>query len=257
LRVSPAARPWHAVAAGKLLIEAKAQIPHGQWLMWLREHVQIPERTAQRYMEVAPWAKSDTMADLTGEAIAQLAPPRPPDKAESYEEMSAWAQCELDSPFTKKDMEVDVIDLHLPYDTGPGWRTTKLLHQLKVPAIASFCMSEQRDDNLNPLHLCPWDELIQAIEVLIPITKGDRALKADAPDIRSMMEIICTLKCEAMWFLGGLLIEIKRREKITDEEFEAEWTETHTALMARFAKQRAKFEKFKKKERTTTTGERP
>ena len=46
----------HAVAAGKLLIEAKGQVPHGQWLMWLRDNVQIPERTAQRYMAVAPCA---------------------------------------------------------------------------------------------------------------------------------------------------------------------------------------------------------
>jgi Protein of unknown function (DUF3102) len=30
----------HAVAAGKLLIEAKAQLKHGQWLPWLREHCQ-------------------------------------------------------------------------------------------------------------------------------------------------------------------------------------------------------------------------
>jgi hypothetical protein len=28
----------HAMAAGDLLIEAKAQVPHGQWLPWLAEH---------------------------------------------------------------------------------------------------------------------------------------------------------------------------------------------------------------------------
>jgi hypothetical protein len=42
-----------AMAAGDLLIEAKAQVPHGQWLPWLQDHVQISERTAQLYMRLA------------------------------------------------------------------------------------------------------------------------------------------------------------------------------------------------------------
>jgi hypothetical protein len=43
----------HAIAAGKLLIEAKAQIDHGQWLPWLVEHCLVSERSAQSYMRVA------------------------------------------------------------------------------------------------------------------------------------------------------------------------------------------------------------
>jgi hypothetical protein len=43
----------HAMAAGDLLIEAKAQVPHGSWLPWLRDHCTISERTAQLYMRVA------------------------------------------------------------------------------------------------------------------------------------------------------------------------------------------------------------
>jgi hypothetical protein len=43
----------HAIAAGDLLIEAKAQVPHGRWLPWLTEHCAISERTAQAYMRVA------------------------------------------------------------------------------------------------------------------------------------------------------------------------------------------------------------
>src|SRR5262245_41395033 len=61
----------HAVAAGNLLLEAKAQLPHGQWLPWLKEHCQIPERSAQRYMELSRHApiKSDNLADLTIEVL--------------------------------------------------------------------------------------------------------------------------------------------------------------------------------------------
>jgi hypothetical protein len=43
----------HAIAAGSLLIEAKKQLAHGQWLPWLRDHCGVPERTAQAYMRVA------------------------------------------------------------------------------------------------------------------------------------------------------------------------------------------------------------
>jgi len=43
----------HAMAAGDLLIEAKAQIPHGIWLPWLKEHCAVSERTARLYMRLA------------------------------------------------------------------------------------------------------------------------------------------------------------------------------------------------------------
>jgi hypothetical protein len=43
----------HAIAAGELLIEAKGQLGHGQWLPWLRDRCTISEGTAQLYMRVA------------------------------------------------------------------------------------------------------------------------------------------------------------------------------------------------------------
>jgi hypothetical protein len=43
----------HAINAGELLIEAKSQLKHGQWLPWLRDHCAMPERTAQFYIHLA------------------------------------------------------------------------------------------------------------------------------------------------------------------------------------------------------------
>jgi hypothetical protein len=43
----------HAIAAGGLLVEAKAQVPHGGWLPWLKDNCEISERTAQLYMQVS------------------------------------------------------------------------------------------------------------------------------------------------------------------------------------------------------------
>jgi hypothetical protein len=59
----------HAMAAGEMLIEAKAQLQHGQWLPWL-ESCGIAERTAQRYVKLARnrvliEGKPDTVSDLS------------------------------------------------------------------------------------------------------------------------------------------------------------------------------------------------
>jgi protein gp37 len=42
----------HAMAAGDILIEAKARLGHGKWLSWL-EPSEVSERMAQRYMRLA------------------------------------------------------------------------------------------------------------------------------------------------------------------------------------------------------------
>jgi hypothetical protein len=43
----------HARGAGALLAEAKARVPHGEWLGWLKAHCNFTPRTAQRYMQLA------------------------------------------------------------------------------------------------------------------------------------------------------------------------------------------------------------
>ena len=43
-----------AMAAGDLLIEAKAALPHGQWLPWLADNCpHLSERSAQLYIKLA------------------------------------------------------------------------------------------------------------------------------------------------------------------------------------------------------------
>lgn len=76
-----------AKEAGDHLLLAKAQVRHGEWLPWLKQHCpRIAERTARSYMRLAGnWAqlnlKSATVADLTiNEALALLAAPDEPDE---------------------------------------------------------------------------------------------------------------------------------------------------------------------------------
>ena len=73
-----------AMAAGDWLHEAKRKLKHGDWLPWLRDNVEISERTAQAYMRCAnnrirksQEMKSAGAADLTLEgALGDLAKPR-------------------------------------------------------------------------------------------------------------------------------------------------------------------------------------
>jgi hypothetical protein len=43
----------HAIACGQMLLEAKAKVPHGKWLPWLRDNITFGERSAQGYMRIA------------------------------------------------------------------------------------------------------------------------------------------------------------------------------------------------------------
>jgi hypothetical protein len=43
----------HALEAGRHLLDARSQVPHGHWLQWLEEHCGISERLAQKSMRVA------------------------------------------------------------------------------------------------------------------------------------------------------------------------------------------------------------
>jgi hypothetical protein len=65
----------HAIRAGELLIEAKAQVKHGEWHDWLGEHFPASVRTAQGYMRlVKHQANAQRVAHLgIGAALRELA----------------------------------------------------------------------------------------------------------------------------------------------------------------------------------------
>jgi hypothetical protein len=65
----------HARTAGALLLQVKAELPHGGFLPWLAAHCEVSERQAQRYMRAAQGKplplrklalppKTDTVSDL-------------------------------------------------------------------------------------------------------------------------------------------------------------------------------------------------
>ena len=64
-----------AIEIGKLMIEAKAVLKHGEWLKWLEEKVEFSQRTAEEYMQVAKLyeGKSRTFANLEKSKLLILA----------------------------------------------------------------------------------------------------------------------------------------------------------------------------------------
>lgn len=62
---------------GRGLIEAKALLPHGEWLPWLTERVEFSERSAQNIMRLArEWTNPQALADLGAtKALVLLALP--------------------------------------------------------------------------------------------------------------------------------------------------------------------------------------
>lgn len=73
----------HAIEVGKLLIEAKAKVPHGQWLPWIKENCDFSESLARKYMKVAEelpklaGANQERVTDLSfRQALELLQEPR-------------------------------------------------------------------------------------------------------------------------------------------------------------------------------------
>jgi Protein of unknown function (DUF3102) len=66
------------IEVGALLVEAKKQVMHGEWLPWLENEFSLSERSAQRYLLVGRFAaKYDSLSDLnlTAEALYALSSP--------------------------------------------------------------------------------------------------------------------------------------------------------------------------------------
>lgn len=65
------------IEIGKRLIEAKAQLKHGEWLPWLSEKVEFSETSAQRFMQLArEYGNTSLVGDLgTSKALVLLALP--------------------------------------------------------------------------------------------------------------------------------------------------------------------------------------
>lgn len=98
----------HAIVCGRLLIEAKAQVPHGEWLDWLRANFNASERAAQGYMRLAREPNPQRVADMSvRNALEELADPRKPGPPENSERVGVQ---DNDAPAQPQAVEPDRDD---------------------------------------------------------------------------------------------------------------------------------------------------
>lgn len=94
------------IAIGERLIEAKEQLPHGDWLPWLTEQVDFSERTARNFMRLArEWTNRQALADLgASKALTLLALPEP-EREEFIEQhdVPAMSTRELEQAIRERD----------------------------------------------------------------------------------------------------------------------------------------------------------
>jgi hypothetical protein len=216
----------HAVAAGRLLLEARAQCPHGAWGAWLREHCELSARSAQGYMRIArslPEGDPQRVAHLSlRSALHQLAQPQPAPDPET--DLWSWAEAQLDGPFSSWDFA----------ENNVMWLTTKLLHHLKAPAAVSVLLTMDRSRRLPTLRLAPGDELVEAIMLLLPLAKGTAAQPAfDAMGMTwgAQLSALIQLKLVAERAIGALLTETDYRQNTTDEQLAHDFTSIRTRLL--------------------------
>jgi hypothetical protein len=94
----------HAINAGELLVQAKAEVPHGSWGTWLAENFEGSDRTARAYMrvynnrgEIEAKRQSSANMSLDG-ALKALSSPKEatqPERSNTLEELEAWAEDSL------------------------------------------------------------------------------------------------------------------------------------------------------------------
>jgi hypothetical protein len=84
LAAGQAAGIEHYRRAGEMLIEAKAQVEHGQWLGWLEANFHLSINTAQDYMRLA--RRAEKMPEITFSTIKEAT--RPTTQSDNHQ--PAW-----------------------------------------------------------------------------------------------------------------------------------------------------------------------
>jgi hypothetical protein len=135
----------HARRAGELLEQAKAQLDHGQWLPWLKEHFPFSERMAQNYMRVArEWprleANPQRVADLSfRDALKLLVHSR----EDEYPQWGQW----LDPDDPRRAIWMEAYDLFMQCNRvmgNPNARTEELVAVCKTMFEVVFTIGALR-----------------------------------------------------------------------------------------------------------------
>jgi hypothetical protein len=126
----------HARQAGALLLQAKAKVSHGDWLLWLEQNCKATPRTAQRYMELSQhWEEVIAMGGETlglHGTLKLLHQKDDPDgsNATRASHLPATLAFYHDNGFINEDVLAQLLDLAPDY--GPEIITTFPFSEVQV-----------------------------------------------------------------------------------------------------------------------------
>ena len=236
IRSAPLAARWsataymrrglqRAIACGRLLIEVKAKLGHGQWLPFLRKYCRVPERTASHYMRLAHHEDEiGKFADLTVSGALALITKEP--APTSLSGFLATAAAKFDSPLDDSDFEA----------SNAAWLEQKILHRAKAPPVTSISLGLMRDHGIG-LCFAPIDEIIETIKIMVSICKGRLCLPVHTVT-RDHVHIDIIIAAQRV--IVALWDEIERRNKLGGEDrYWADCQKTSGVLKTRLAEWRA------------------
>lgn len=125
---------------GKRLMEAKAQLGHGEWLAWLKEEVEFSEVTAQRFMKIArEYPNPSPLTDLgASKALALLAIPA--------EDREAFAEAVDAEHCSVRELQAAIKARQEAENQAKGWALK--CEQAKAEADAARDAARKREEDL-------------------------------------------------------------------------------------------------------------
>jgi len=169
----------HALRAGRALVAAKAQLPHGKWMAWLRTNFDRDIGTAARYMRLADnWhsAPNIQQSESIRQALRLIA--EEGRQVEPIEVQSESRAPELDAePQAPEPVEPDDIDEpEIEPQERPSIR--------KVPAEARKVSSNEKPKMPEAATCNSWPVLIDEPENRVLWYRvGESFVVADADDV--------------------------------------------------------------------------
>jgi Protein of unknown function (DUF3102) len=166
----------HARRAGELLLQAKAQLRHGEWLPWLAANCDLTVRNAQVYMQIAGgWSRLEehrnaypnTHLDITSArhllGDSDDAPAEDEgddDEAADETDMDGCAGNDNDSDTDDgRDEQIKTIHLYFPVATWPQFR-----EQLAAVTEQLDIDTDNDTDRIRAVVACMHDLLFRKAE---------------------------------------------------------------------------------------------
>lgn len=137
---------------GRLLVEAKASLPHGQWLPWLADNFEATQQAANAYMRIASnYGTSRDLPPSIDAALRSLASPRQPRQDDpKVRELFPGLNAPAEQTTTAEEV-VDATVVLEPPALLDDAQARKWDRALKARDTASRLMQEAASGNLAPL----------------------------------------------------------------------------------------------------------